>query len=76
MTEETPPTPPADSGEKLADRAKDAYRWWDNLATLNENDPFLVGVGKIGLRVVGIIVLLALSPFILMGLMMAFIAVA
>ena len=63
-------------GDKLAERAKSAYQWWDDLATLREDDPFLVGAAKIGARVLGIIVLLALSPFILLGLVMAFVAVA
>ena len=54
----------------------ETYRWWDNLATINAEDPFLVGAAKIGVRVLGIIILLAMSPFILLGLIMAFVVVA
>lgn len=61
---------------ELADRTKAAYQWWDNLATINAEDPFLVGAAKIGIRLVGIIVLIALSPLILLGFLMAFIVVA
>lgn len=71
-----PPEEPVDSGSALADKAKDTYQWWDNLATLNENDPVPVMLGKIGIRVVGIIVLIAMSPLILLGFLMAFIVVA
>ena len=36
---------------------------------------FLVGVGKIGIRLIGILVLLAMSPLIILGLIVAFITV-
>lgn len=75
-TDPTASPTPAKPGEQMAERAKEAYRWWDNLATLHPEDPFLVGAAKIGVRVVGIIVLLALSPLILLGLAMALVAVA
>jgi len=74
------PTPaknnPENPGEALADRAKTAYKWWDNLATINAEDPLWVGASKILLRVVGILILLAMSPLILLGLFLAFIVVA
>jgi len=37
----------------MADRAKAAYRWWDNLATINAEDPFWLGALKIGFRALG-----------------------
>ena len=74
------PTPaknnPENPGEALADRAKTAYKWWDHLATINAEDPLWVGASKILLRVVGILILLAMSPLILLGLFLAFIVVA
>ena len=76
MATPTTPPPDADAATELADRTKAAYRWWDNLATLHPEDPFLVGAGKIGIRVLGILILIALSPLILLGFLFAFIAVA
>lgn len=74
------PTPqddqPEKPGEALAESAKNAYRWWDNLATLNADDPLWLGSAKILLRVMGILILLAMSPLILLGLFFAFLAVA
>ncbi len=64
------------AGGQIADKMKETYRWWDNLATINAEDPLWLGVAKIGIRVVGILVLLALSPLIILGLALAFIAVA
>lgn len=71
------PTPePNKPGEEIAEKAQAAYRWWDDLARLNAEDPVWLMLGKIGIRVVGILLLLVLSPFILLGLAMAFIVVA
>lgn len=74
------PTPtegePKKPGEALADKAKTAYRWWNNLATINAEDPLWLGASKILLRVVGILILLAMSPLIILGLFFAFLAVA
>ena len=76
----TPPTPPSpeedSAGNAAADKLKDTYKWWDNLATINAEDPFWVGALKIGARLLGILILLALSPLILLGLMLGFIAAA
>ena len=59
----------------LADKATETYQWWDNLATINAEDPLLVGAAKIGIRLLGILILLALSPLIVLGLIVAFITV-
>ncbi|MFK8162954.1 MAG: hypothetical protein AB8H12_10875 [Lewinella sp.] len=63
-------------GEELAEKAQAAYRWWDNLATFHAEDPLWLGAAKIGIRVVGILVLLAMSPLILLGLLLALMAVS
>lgn len=63
-------------GEELAEKAKAAYQWWDNLATFHADDPLWLGGVKIIIRVIGVLVLLALSPLILLGLFFAFLAVA
>lgn len=73
--EDTGEARPAEEPHKLTDKAAETYKWWNNLATINAEDPFLVGMGKLGIRLLGIIVLLALSPLIVFGLIVAFITV-
>ncbi len=78
MEPNTPPSEPADhpsAAKELSDKAADTYQWWNNLATINAEDPFLVGAAKIGIRLLGILVLLVLSPVILLGVIIAFFAV-
>jgi hypothetical protein len=70
------PEKQAKPGEEMAEKAQAAYRWWDDLARLNADDPVWLMLAKLSVRVVGILVLLALSPFILLGLLLAFAAVA
>ena len=62
-------------GAELADKAKAAYRWWDHLATFHPDDPWYLGVAKVGFRAVGVVVLLALSPIIILGILIGFAAV-
>ncbi|WP_116107571.1 hypothetical protein [Lewinella sp. IMCC34191] len=69
------PQAPDSGAVSLKDKAAETYRWWDNLATINAEDPFWVGAAKIGVRLLGVIVLLALSPVIILGLIIAFFAV-
>jgi len=76
MSTTPPPPPPNKPVEQISEKAQAAYRWWDDLARLNSEDPVLVMLGKLGIRVIGIIVLLAMSPLILLGLALAFIVVA
>ncbi|NJC28118.1 hypothetical protein [Neolewinella antarctica] len=71
-----PKEQPKAATEELTSKVKDTYEWWNNLATINAEDPFLVGAMKIGVRLIGILILLALSPLILLGLMLGFLAAA
>ena len=66
----------ASAPEQLSGKVKETYEWWNNLATIHPEDPFWVGGLKILARLVGILVLLVLSPLIIMGFIMAFIAAA
>lgn len=59
----------------LADKAKAAYAWWDHLATFHPDDPWWLGGLKIGFRAVGVVLLLALSPVIILGILVGFAAV-
>lgn len=75
---ENPSTPPAEkpttAGGQLADKAKAAYDWWDHLATFHPDDPWWLGVLKLGVRAVGVIILLVLSPVIILGIVIGFAA--
>ncbi|SER34764.1 hypothetical protein [Neolewinella agarilytica] len=73
---EKPTEPSPSASEELSSKAVAAYEWWDNLATFHPNDPLWLGGVKILVRVIGILVLLALSPLIILGFMFAFLAVA
>lgn len=73
--EPLPPKTTTPAGNALTEKATETYKWWNNLATLHPEDPFLVGMGKIGIRLLGILILLALSPLIIAGLVIAFITV-
>jgi hypothetical protein len=73
---DTPEEEAPSKGEELAEKAQAAYRWWDNLATFHAEDPLWLGVAKLGFRIIGTLVLLALSPLILLGLLLALMAVS
>jgi hypothetical protein len=75
-TPETPEEGVPSKGEELAEKAQAAYRWWDNLATFHAEDPLWLGAAKIIFRLVGILVLLAMSPLIILGLLLAVMAVS
>jgi len=67
---------PPSAGEELSTKAVAAYEWWDNLATFHPDDPLWLGGVKFLIRIIGVLVLLALSPLIILGFMFAFLAVA
>jgi hypothetical protein len=68
--------PSPSASEELSSKAVAAYEWWDNLATFHPDDPLWLGGAKILVRIVGVLVLLALSPLIILGFLFAFLAVA
>lgn len=71
-------TPPKDkkqnTSDKMLDKAADTLNWWNRLASINADDPFWVGLIKIGIRIIGILIMLAISPFVILGLILGFIA--
>jgi hypothetical protein len=73
---DTPSKEAPSKGEELAEKAQAAYRWWDNLATFHAEDPLWLGAAKIGFRIIGTLILLAMSPLILLGLLLALMAVS
>jgi len=64
-----------DAVNVLMDKATDSYKWWDNLATFNEEDSIGMTIFKISIRAVGVIVMLLLSPVALVAIIIAFMAV-
>lgn len=59
---------------KLVNEAKDSYRQFFHFVTVRAEDSFLVAAGKITLRILGIFIMVLLSPFLFIGLFMAFAA--
>ncbi|MCI4646576.1 hypothetical protein [Phaeodactylibacter sp.] len=70
--------PDPQNEEKMMDKSlnqmKDSYRSIDEKLKLQENDSLLLLAGKVVLRVLLIIVMIALSPFLVIGLIFAFMA--
>lgn len=60
--------------DKMMDKAADTFNWWNRMATLHEDDPIYIGFFKIMIRIVGIVIMVAISPFVLLGLIVAFTA--
>jgi hypothetical protein len=62
-------------GEKMLEEARESYQSIERFLTIAEDDSTLVVIGKVILRIIGIFVMILLSPFLLVGLFIAFIAV-
>lgn len=56
------------ASDKIMDKAADKLNWWNRAATINEDDSMWVGFTKIVIRVIGILLLIAISPFVIIGL--------
>ena len=54
--------------DQMMDKAADSLNWWNKAATINEDDPIWVGFIKIVIRIIGILLLIAISPFVILGL--------
>ena len=68
---------PQDEGkmmDKSIGQMKDSYRTVDEKLKLRKEDPLYLLVGKVLLRILLIIVMIALSPFLIIGLIFAFMA--
>lgn len=59
--------------EDMLDWAGKLYQRFNRMVSLNEGDPIWVLTIKVLGRILGILVLLALSPFFILGLILAFI---
>lgn len=68
------PNPDPKPSKEAIDKMKTTYRSLDERLAIQEDDGWAMVLFKIGLRVLGIIVLILLSPFLLIGLLFAFLA--
>ena len=73
--EETDPND-KNAAKKYLDETSAAYSKVMKQLELNPNDPFYVSGFKLFMRLVFVLFCIALSPFVLIGLMMAVIVVA
>lgn len=78
--EENPPNNNADDtpkkmSDQMVDKAAATFKWWNNLATLNKEDSIAMSLLKISIRIIGIIILIAISPIAIVALIIAFMAV-
>ena len=73
-----PPKPSQQDAEAeksgALDQARQTYESVDNFLSIREDDGVPLMLFKILLRILGIILLILMSPFILLGLFVAFLA--
>jgi hypothetical protein len=76
MNEHQNPNPQdSESGKASAlNQARETYQSVDDFLSVRDDDSTLVMIGKVLLRILGIIILILLSPFIFVGLFIAFLA--
>ncbi len=65
---EKKPSEKPSASDKMMDKAADSLNWWNRAATINEDDSIWIGFTKIVIRVIGILLLIAISPFVIIGL--------
>ena len=61
--------------DKMLDKAADTINWWTKISRINADDAIYIAFLKILMRIVGIILLLIISPFAIMGLIIGFLTV-
>ena len=61
--------------KKLIEDAKGFYQEFERIVAVREGDGILMISAKMALRVFGILAMIVLSPFLIIGLTLAFIAV-
>ena len=66
---------PKKVSDQMIDKGLETFKWWNNLATLNKEDSIPMSLFKISIRVVGIVILIAISPIAIIALIIAFMAV-
>ena len=62
-------------GDLMVNKATETFKWWNNLTTLNQEDSTRMSLLKIGFRIIGIVVMIAISPIAILAVFIAFLAV-
>lgn len=65
---ENKPNKKPSATDKMMDKASDSLNWWNRTVTINEDDSIWVGAIKIIIRIIGILLLIAISPLVILGL--------
>ncbi len=73
--DKNPKEVPKKVSDQMVDKGLATFKWWNNLATLNKEDSIAMSLVKISIRIVGIIILIAISPIAIIALIIAFMAV-
>ncbi len=66
---------PKKVSDQMLDKGLETFKWWNNLATLNKEDSIPMSLFKLSIRIVGIVLMIAISPIAIIALIIAFMAV-
>mgnify|MGYP005666333205 CR=1 FL=1 len=66
---------PQDPANKMLDWTNQSYRSYKDFVTIRDDDPIWTVIAKAALNFFGLILMIVLSPFLIIGLTIAFIAV-
>ncbi len=66
---------PKKVSDQMLDKGLETFKWWNNLATLNKEDSIPISLFKLSIRIVGIVIMIAISPIAIIALIIAFMAV-
>jgi len=58
--------------DRFLDWCVGVVQWFKRFSTINEDDHFMMVAVKVVLRIIGILILIALSPFLIFSLLVAF----
>ena len=73
MEKDNPEKKPSTT-DHMMDAVSDKFKWWNQLSTINAEDPIWLAIPKILVRIIGILFLLAISPFVILGLLLGIMA--
>ncbi len=68
--EKDTPEKEATNTNKILDKTTETFKWWNRLSSINAEDPIWLGFLKISFRIVGILIMLLISPFVILGLLL------
>jgi len=55
----------------VLEKISKTIKWWNHAAVIHSEDKIIMIALKLGIRITGIVVLVALSPFAILGLILA-----